>query len=137
MYGITLRALQSHARDDVTKAAKREAICLAHRSGKTPAEIARWFKCTRSNVHMKLKDVTQLNTVPVQFITAQARNRGITLSQMVGPSRDARAAHARQDAMLAAYEAGYSMSSIGRAFNRHHTTVLHGIRRARERAANG
>jgi len=67
---------------------------------------------------------------------AHAIAGGITLSEILGPCRIKRIVEVRQGFMLAAHEAGYSTPEIGRALNgRDHTTVLHGIQRARKRAA--
>jgi chromosomal replication initiation ATPase DnaA len=58
-----------------------------------------------------------------------------TVEDFQGPERHRPIAWARQDFMLSAERAGYSLSEIGRFLNRDHTTVLHGIRAAKKREA--
>jgi chromosomal replication initiator protein len=62
---------------------------------------------------------------------------GVTLDDLLSPSRAARVAFARQVAMYLARElTDATLPAIGRAFgNRNHTTVLHACRRAEERMA--
>lgn len=58
----------------------------------------------------------------------------LSYDELTGPGRDYRRAHARQAVMLAMHETGrYTLPEIGRALHRDHTTVMHGIKRARER----
>ena len=65
-----------------------------------------------------------------------AELHGVTVAELRGPIRERRVAWPRQDFMLAANKAGHSLTRIGDYLGgRDHTTVLHGIRRARERAA--
>lgn len=56
-----------------------------------------------------------------------AREAGVTVAQILGPQRAL--APFRWRAMKRAHEAGFSLPQIGRAFNRDHTTVLHGLRK--------
>lgn len=59
----------------------------------------------------------------------------VSLNRVMGGDRRREAAWARQDAMRAAYDLGrYSLTQIGRVFDRDHTSVKHGIARSRERA---
>jgi chromosomal replication initiator protein len=62
---------------------------------------------------------------------------GVTLDELLSPSRAARVAFARQVAMYLARElTDATLPAIGRAFgNRNHTTVLHACRRVAERIA--
>lgn len=64
-----------------------------------------------------------------------AREAGCTVAQILGPQRSRTITEARWQAMLAAYEGGFSLPQIGRVFNRDHTTVLHAVRR--KSAVNG
>jgi chromosomal replication initiation ATPase DnaA len=51
---------------------------------------------------------------------------------LTGPRRDRVTAEARMAVYWAAWKTGqYSSGQIGRALNRHHTSVLHGIRKMR------
>lgn len=65
-----------------------------------------------------------------------AQRHGVTVDQLKGPQRFKKLAHLRQDLYRELYDTGlYSMPQIGALLgNRDHTTVLHGIRKARERA---
>jgi chromosomal replication initiator protein len=62
---------------------------------------------------------------------------GVTLEELLSPSRAQRVAFARQVAMYLARElTDATLPAIGRAFgNRNHTTVLHACRRVAERIA--
>jgi len=61
---------------------------------------------------------------------------GLTLADLQGPDQTIRMAHPRQEAMAKLYALGvYSMPQIGEFFNRHHTTVLHSVRKYQERQA--
>lgn len=71
---------------------------------------------------------------PLTILAEFAATRGLTLDELRGPDRGRIVAHARQDAMLLLSEATrLSKSQIGRLFNRDHTTVLYGLKAARER----
>lgn len=65
-----------------------------------------------------------------------AEERGLNTTQLTGPGRGRnRISHVRQDAMRAvSEETGASNGEIGRAFNRDHSTVAHGIAASRTRA---
>lgn len=64
---------------------------------------------------------------------AVAAEHGINAADLRGSCRTARVCKARHEFMRGAYERGLgSLQQIGRFLGgRHHTTVLHGIRRAR------
>jgi chromosomal replication initiation ATPase DnaA len=62
-----------------------------------------------------------------------AHKNGLTVDHFKAHDRHRPVAWPRQEFMLAAHEAGYSMPEIGRFLNRDHTTILHGIRQARAR----
>ena len=68
------------------------------------------------------------------IVADAARDAGCTVDQMVGYGRAREVVEARHAAMRRAYEAGYSMPQIGRAFDRDPTTVHHAIRKAVKRA---
>ena len=51
----------------------------------------------------------------------------IDLQDMRSPSRARALAYPRHEAFHEAHKFGFGPSEIGRYFNRHHTTVLHGI----------
>ncbi len=64
-----------------------------------------------------------------------AMSRGLTVGQFLSKHQFRALAHARQDAMRIIYDTtslGYA--PIGRLFDKHHTTVMHGIAASRARA---
>jgi chromosomal replication initiation ATPase DnaA len=67
------------------------------------------------------------------IIDLVARRHGMSIDVLRGKSRSAPLVRIRQLAMSEARDAGYSLPEIGRALNRDHTTVLHGIRRHRRK----
>lgn len=71
--------------------------------------------------------------------TRVARERGVTLADLLGRRRTPRVAAARHELYSLLYGLGYSSTEIGRAVDRDHATVLHGIsvreRRLAESAA--
>jgi chromosomal replication initiation ATPase DnaA len=73
-----------------------------------------------------------------RVIGATARRNGLTVDDLVGPSRCRQVSHARGIAMyLARRLTPKSLQAIGNAFGgRDHTTVLHGIRVTETRRAN-
>ena len=66
-----------------------------------------------------------------------ANTHGLTVDRFKARDRHREVAWPRQEVMLAAHRAGYSMPQIGRFLGRDHTTVLHGIRQAEAREALG
>jgi hypothetical protein len=66
-----------------------------------------------------------------------AQQYGLTFGRMRSPARDQVTCAARQAAIfVAVHLLRASFSSIGRAFHRDHSTILHDMRLARERLAN-
>jgi chromosomal replication initiation ATPase DnaA len=60
----------------------------------------------------------------------------LSVADLRGPDRHFKIAHPRQHLMLLAHDAGHSTGKIGRYLGgRDHTTILHGIKAARERLA--
>lgn len=75
-----------------------------------------------------------------EMLEAFAAYEGLTVSDLLGAGRTRRISHPRQDFMLIVYETGrYSLPQIGHFLGgRDHTTILHGVRKAkRRRAQNG
>jgi len=69
-----------------------------------------------------------------QIIDEASRASGFSVEALKGPRQTRGIAHTRQDAMLAIREATkLSLPQIGRLFNRDHTTVLWGLKRAKQR----
>ena len=68
---------------------------------------------------------------PAAVIATAADEVCASVGEITGGSRYARLVRARWAVMLALREAGWSSARIGRALGgRHHTTVLHGLKRA-------
>jgi chromosomal replication initiator protein len=68
-----------------------------------------------------------------------AGRHGVSLEELIGPSRLRVIAHARQEAFFVLYESGRATTpQIGRWFGgRDHTTVIHGIRAHKRRLEAG
>lgn len=72
----------------------------------------------------------------VEIQAAVAHYYGISPIHMTSDRRDFSVSHPRQVAMYLASElTGFSLTVIGKRFNRDHTTVLHAIRAVKQRAA--
>jgi len=70
------------------------------------------------------------------LIEAAAALEGGSTADVMGPDRKRRASRSRQAAMWLAFKmTPRSLSDIGRALGRHHTTVLYGIRAYERRLA--
>ena len=65
------------------------------------------------------------------------RKHGVTMRELMGQSIKRNVSIARQDAFLTCRRLGHSYPEIGDFFDRHHTTVMSGCKRAIEREANG
>lgn len=64
------------------------------------------------------------------IIEGVARRHGFTIAILQSATQVRRIAHARQEAMYHLRQAGrWSLPQIGSVLNRHHTTVLTGVRR--------
>jgi hypothetical protein len=66
-------------------------------------------------------------------VVSVAAETGVGVRDIYGNRRGQAIAHARQLAMYIAARGGVSMSAIGRALNRDHTTVSHGIKAEEKR----
>ncbi len=62
-----------------------------------------------------------------------ARRHGIEPAHIYGRSHRPEYAHPRQEVMFLADKAGHSQAAIGRALDRDHTTIIHGIRAHKSR----
>ena len=69
------------------------------------------------------------------ILTEVCRQTGLTRARLLGRNRSYDEAHPRQLAMLLIRELCPNLSApaIGRTFDRDHTTILHGIKQARDR----
>jgi chromosomal replication initiation ATPase DnaA len=91
----------------------------------TPQDIARF--------------VGPSQAVVSEAISAVSAATGIPGNTLLSPTRTAHVARARHVAMAICRAKGMSLSEIGRAFNRDHTSVLNGLRRVQQwkEAQNG
>ena len=64
-------------------------------------------------------------------INHAAEHHGVTAAEIKGRSRLGHVVAARQDVFLELREAGWSFPRIGMAMGRDHSTVMHGVARAR------
>lgn len=71
------------------------------------------------------------------IIRAVAARHGVSVDAMRGDDTSRRVATARHEAMAMARAGGRSLEQIGRAFHRHHTSVMHGIRQHESRQSGG
>lgn len=69
------------------------------------------------------------------IIADVAKNTGIPKATLLSPERTRSVVHSRQLAMWMARREGLSLTQIGNAFRRHHTTVLYAIRAVDARLA--
>ena len=63
-----------------------------------------------------------------------AERSGVPVKMILGRDRRRVVAHARQALMAAMIDAGYGYSQTGHRLGFHHTTVIHAVRKVRERA---
>lgn len=61
--------------------------------------------------------------------------RCVPIAELMSDARRAQVAHARQEVMRLAVDAGFSTTQVGRFLGRDHSTVVHGIKAARARLA--
>lgn len=78
--------------------------------------------------------VRRLTASRMALIARIAREHGVTVPEILGPSRHRRVAWPRQEAIAAVREMFRDpLDQIGALFGRHHTTVMHAIRAVQER----
>lgn len=71
-----------------------------------------------------------------RIIADFSMDTGIPVSELKGDGKTRDLVYARQDLMLAIRRnTDLSLPQIGKIMNRHHTTVLHGVREAQAREA--
>lgn len=58
---------------------------------------------------------------------------GHTLAKITAPGRDPAIVRLRQRIAFIAHHAGYSYPRIGRALDRHHSTIIHAVRQEAKR----
>lgn len=67
------------------------------------------------------------------FVNAVSEATGIPAHLFYGRRRTAHISQARQLVYFLAHQSGISLSDIGRAMNRDHTTIMHGVQREKKR----
>jgi chromosomal replication initiation ATPase DnaA len=86
----------------------------------------------------RCEDIAALGAGKVKpIVDAVAEATGIQARFLYGHGRTARVAEARQLIYYLAHKKGINYSAIGRAMNRDHTTVIHGIRAEEMRRKTG
>lgn len=94
---------------------------------------------TRANYHWRYRNAPKAATARGwKEVTLEVANHyGLTWDEILGPAREHRVAHPRQEAFALIWAQGrLSLPAIGRRFNgRDHTTVLHGVRAHEKRLA--
>lgn len=124
-----------------------EADALAHEWGVEPTAIRATasrmgVRKSQKQVHQNVADGQRRRasswkplartTAPsmAEIVAQVAIAHGVFVGEVRGPSRDRRLVAARHEAMVQVYQTGkFSMPQVGSFFNRHHTSVLHAIRR--------
>lgn len=109
------------------------AWMIAACRGFSSREIASVFGATEASVSAGIREAigTTSGVSAAQIIATTAAEFDVTVDEIKGSSRVRRITVARQEAMSRLSKHGMSLNQIGRIFARDHTTVLHGIRRAR------
>lgn len=75
---------------------------------------------------------TSLDALRIKMaVQLASEETGISKAEIMGDSRRADVAAARQLAFAKCREMGMSYPAIGRGFGRDHTTVMHGVRKHR------
>jgi chromosomal replication initiation ATPase DnaA len=74
------------------------------------------------------KQIPQYDRELIKILSAVSESSMITQSDIIGLSRQRSVAVVRFCFMYIAHESGFTLSEIGRFLNRHHSTVIHGVR---------
>lgn len=82
-------------------------------------------------------DVTHSQPTPNQVIAAVARVHELPLARLLSSQRDQHLVAARHAAMALLREIGLTLPEIGRALNRDHSTIHHGLAVGKERGPAG
>jgi chromosomal replication initiation ATPase DnaA len=117
-------------------------LTMLEQQGATIRELSRTIEKIRSEQSGLSARVMQAETVAGRalrldgislMVVDVAAEAGVSAAAILGPRRDKHIAQARQAVMYLARLEGHSLSDIGRAMGRDHTTVLHGIKAHEER----
>lgn len=91
--------------------------------GKSVSEVEAIFKKPGKKKDQQTEHIAD-------YIKDACRKYQIRPGLLLGPSREAAIVSARQEAMAACVASRqWSLTQIGMAFNRHHTTVMHAARK--------
>jgi chromosomal replication initiation ATPase DnaA len=74
------------------------------------------------------KTIPQYDRELIKILSAVSESSMITQGDIIGLSRQRSVAVVRFCFMYIAHESGFTLSEIGRFLNRHHSTVIHGVR---------
>lgn len=85
------------------------------------------------------RKVAEMRCSPLirDLVHAVAEASGVKASDIYARNKTSVICRARWVVMLAAYDRGATISGIGRALGLDHTTVMHGIKKAREAESPG
>lgn len=91
------------------------------------------------NLDIQIDATIHRKPTPVEIITAVIRYYGVSEERLIGPSRSVSVVYARHVAFwLCRALTEQSLEEIGRDFGgRHHTTIMCGVRRVREKIERG
>lgn len=64
----------------------------------------------------------------ISIMASVAYSSGLSVGDIRGKSRASKIVSCRWDVVRTLYDKGYGLSEIARLINRHHTTVLHGLK---------
>ena len=70
---------------------------------------------------------------PQGFAAIASMVHGVSIDDILSHKRHDRIVRARNTAFALARAGGWSLQEIGEAFNRHHTTVMHGLKKHKEK----
>lgn len=70
---------------------------------------------------------------PLEAVTFEAQKLGIPAELALSRDRSAEVVRARDRGILRAHLSGHTVSDIGRALGRDHTTICHALKRMRRR----
>lgn len=82
-------------------------------------------------IRQRLRDIAEPGRPILSIVHRAAEVTGIAADVLLSPSRDAPVCWVRFAIMLAACRTA-SQARVGRAIGRDHTSVIHGVKRARE-----
>lgn len=88
-----------------------------------------WPKWYRAGLNRQMVTVAPIVFNHAEYVTGYSRH------EICGSRGDRDLISARQAVMAELHRRGFSYSQIGRAMKRDHTTVIHGVRAIREKAA--